>query len=387
MLRNYLFIASLLFGFYGSIGAQSKVIFSDLDWLEVMDRAQAEDKLIFLDAYTSWCQACKEMDRTTFNSVRLANALNKDFISVKMNMEEGQGPVLGFRYGIQIYPSFVFFTSAGTEIIGTNGYKNVDQMISLLMSAKNVDRQFKAMTERYESEDRHPDFLYNYLMELRSREDGHSTQVLQDYFEASQDWAEPRTMDLIIAETDGVDSPYFDFIVSHRDAFNKRYTHSFITDKLELWTEEAVYTQNVLSILEAESLLKRVYLQDGQDRADAYVIKRHLTEGKLDAFADRVIQYVDRIDTRDPDVLNDFAWQFYEHVDNKQDLETALGWAQQSVKLQNSYYNNDTLAALYYKLGNKRKAKKHAKKAIKLAKKVDQEVPGTKELLAKIKAM
>ena len=68
-------------------------------------------------------------------------------------------------------------------------------------------------------------------------------------------------------------------------------------------------------------------------------------------------------------------------------LEKAVKWAEKSVELEDAYYNNDTLASLYYKTGDKKKAKKAAEHAIELAKENGEDYSATKELLDKIKKM
>src|SRR5690606_12573000 len=69
------------------------------------------------------------------------------------------------------------------------------------------------------------------------------------------------------------------------------------------------------------------------------------------------------------DELNSIAWNFFENATDKAALEKALNWAKQSVKMKEGYANSDTLANLYFKLGQKENAKTWATKAIELAKK------------------
>jgi hypothetical protein len=55
--------------------------------------------------------------------------------------------------------------------------------------------------------------------------------------------------------------------------------------------------------------------------------------------------------------------------------------------MESLYYNNDTVAALYYKLGKKGKALKYASKAIALAKETGEDYSSTAMLLDNIKKM
>ena len=83
--------------------------------------------------------------------------------------------------------------------------------------------------------------------------------------------------------------------------------------------------------------------------------------------------------------LNSIAWNFFENVTNKSSLETALKWAQESVKQSENSANTDTLANLYNKLNDKANAKIWAEKAIELAKKNGEDASETQKLLDSLK--
>jgi hypothetical protein len=75
------------------------------------------------------------------------------------------------------------------------------------------------------------------------------------------------------------------------------------------------------------------------------------------------------------------------NVDNSTYLEKGLEMALQSVEIEAQFANTDTVAALYYKLGNKKKAKKYARMAIDMGVEEGADVSDTEALLDKISAM
>ena len=87
------------------------------------------------------------------------------------------------------------------------------------------------------------------------------------------------------------------------------------------------------------------------------------------------------------DELNEYAWIIYEESQNKKDLKSALKWVKMSIDMDNNYYNNDTLAALYYRLGKKGKALKAANKAVELAEAAGEDHSATDILIKNIKKM
>ena len=62
-----------------------------VDWMEWSDRAfkkaKDENKLIFLSIGYSTCHWCHEMARQSFSQQDVADVLNKDFISIKVDKE------------------------------------------------------------------------------------------------------------------------------------------------------------------------------------------------------------------------------------------------------------------------------------------------------------
>jgi thioredoxin 1 len=83
-------------------------------WKEAVTKAKAENKYIFLDAFASWCGPCKTMDKEVYTLAKLGSYFNKKFISVRIDMEKGEGPALAKRFpSIDGYPSLLFFGADG----------------------------------------------------------------------------------------------------------------------------------------------------------------------------------------------------------------------------------------------------------------------------------
>lgn len=67
--------------------------------------------------------------------------------------------------------------------------------------------------------------------------------------------------------------------------------------------------------------------------------------------------------------INKIAWYFYEKVNDKKELESALKWSKKSLELDRLSLYVDTYAHLLFKLGNIKKAIKFEKEAVELAEK------------------
>ncbi len=78
-----------------------------------LEKAKAEDKLVFIDFYTSWCLPCKLMDEDVFTDEAFGDYMNEHFISVKINAEQGNGPNLAALYEVKSYPTLLFLDLNG----------------------------------------------------------------------------------------------------------------------------------------------------------------------------------------------------------------------------------------------------------------------------------
>ncbi|MGL5890459.1 MAG: DUF255 domain-containing protein, partial [Bacteroidia bacterium] len=64
------------------LSAGEGIRFAEGNWEAIRDKAQKENKYIFLDGFTDWCYWCKVMDKQTFPDKAVAELLNTKFISV-----------------------------------------------------------------------------------------------------------------------------------------------------------------------------------------------------------------------------------------------------------------------------------------------------------------
>ena len=56
-------------------------------WKEILTKAKAENKTIFVDVYTKWCGPCKHVSETVFPQEKLGEYYNSRFINFKIDAE------------------------------------------------------------------------------------------------------------------------------------------------------------------------------------------------------------------------------------------------------------------------------------------------------------
>lgn len=97
----------------------------------LLDRAKAENKLVFLDFYTTWCLPCRVMDEEVFSLAGTGRALDKNFISYKVNAEKDNGPVLATVYSVYAYPALLFLDADGNVLARKDGSLSNSQFLDL----------------------------------------------------------------------------------------------------------------------------------------------------------------------------------------------------------------------------------------------------------------
>lgn len=106
------------------------IVFAGGSWKEILAQAKKENKLVFLDAYTTWCRPCIMMAKNVFTLNHVAEYYNTNFINVTMDMEKGDGPALVKKYKIRAYPDFLWIDGDGRIVHRNGGYQEADVFIA-----------------------------------------------------------------------------------------------------------------------------------------------------------------------------------------------------------------------------------------------------------------
>ena len=113
----------------GGAKAAEGITFIHENVSEALNKAKTENKLVFVDAYTTWCGPCKMMVKNTFPDADVASLFNTKFVNLKMDMEKGDGVDMAKRYEIAAYPTLLFLDGEGQLIHKAIGYHDVSQIL------------------------------------------------------------------------------------------------------------------------------------------------------------------------------------------------------------------------------------------------------------------
>lgn len=367
--------------------AQSEIEFSTNDWQAILKKAKTENKLVFLDAYASWCGPCKWMSKNVFTDPQVAGYMNETFVNAKIDMEKGEGPDLAKRYGVKAYPTFLIINGDGEMVHQFCGSSPVDKFMARVKTGLDPEKRLSAVSARVEEKGASPQEMKEYLTLL--------DDACMDYLPAYKDFLanipgtkfrEDAYFQLAEAFPPPMGYEAFDYILGVRDALGQKFgeeTVSKIIDQSIRKTlydalrheEEGNYEQvrNEVRglVYETEPIILRTDLIY-YERAEEW-----------ENYFNSAFTLIEKYGPVEANLLNSIAWTIYENIDNEKQLAYGVQWAEQSVNLDSRYYNHDTLAALLFKQGNNEEALAVAQTAITLAKENDEDYSDTVDLIKK----
>lgn len=382
----------LAFAFYlGGMNAQGDsagIQFEQAPWADILAKAKAEKKIIFVDAYTDWCGPCKMMSAKVFTQAEVADYYNDNFINVKMNMESGDGIMLSDKYSVIVYPTLLFIDGTGTIVHRAVGYHDTANFLGLGETATTPGKRLSGLEQRYDFGDRSAQFLYDYTFARADVMDGSHPAIAEEYLATQKDWGEERNLTFLFRFMEKTDGKMFDYFLDNKAKYVGIFGETPVARKLQYMINSSIQDTKEDSALDQVSrLYKKVYPNQAEEMTSDFAKMYYLRAGDIPKYTEAAKNHYAQYGTEDWESLNETAWNFYEFVEDKNDLKQAIKWAQKSVALERTFYNTDTLAALYYKLGKKKKALKTAENAISLAKSAGEDYTETLRLLDEIHKM
>lgn len=187
---------------------------------EALEKAKVENKLIFVDFYTSWCGPCKQMTKDIFPLEEVGNFYNEHFVCCKVDAEKGEGIALAKKYGIRGYPTFLFADANGNSVHSGIGGKSVEKFIELGKIALDPSKRLNAKKEKFESGKMSREEVLEYLNTLLSA-GGNVTKVLNHHLSSlsEEETYSEETFKLIKNYAIRFEEEAFQFLITNREKY------------------------------------------------------------------------------------------------------------------------------------------------------------------------
>ncbi len=191
-------------------------------WAEIINIAKKENKVIFVDCYTTWCGPCKMLSKNVFPQKAVGDYFNTSFINVKIDCEKGEGPGLKDKFGVSAFPTMLFI-DANTERVlhRVVGAVSAEKLIE---EAKNAPAEAKRATElatKFKQNKKDIKVTEDYLGYLIKISDPKAKEVAIHYFSLipKTDWHKKEYFWIMSRYIDDPFSKEASYFFKNKDAF------------------------------------------------------------------------------------------------------------------------------------------------------------------------
>ena len=218
------------------VGVFAQTNFEELTLDEALVKAKNENKLVFLDTYTSWCGPCAYMAKTVFPQKEMGDFMNPRFVCLKVDAEKGEGVEIAKRYGVTAFPTFFILTPDGEvrhKIVG--GSETPAEFIARVKEGLDEETALSTLEAKYKAGDRTPVFMARYVRALLAIGDPRAKAVADDLIAALPDGQRTDTAYWFVYEDAAlspIGSPNMDYLLRNAARFQKSVGTERVNEKI-----------------------------------------------------------------------------------------------------------------------------------------------------------
>ncbi|WP_284461651.1 thioredoxin fold domain-containing protein [Chryseobacterium sp.] len=375
------------------ISAQESIQFQELPFKDIIAKAKKEKKLVFLDAYASWCGPCKMMEKNVFTQKSVGDYFNASFINARFDMEKGEGREIAAKYGVRSYPTYLFLNGEGELVSQNSGYMEAGMFVTMAQDINSPGNKKGSLKERFANGEKDPEFLIN-VMKLNSSSDfDFAKKASERYFENKKKTEElsKEEIGLLLYFVKSTEDRNYSVFTSRKAEIIKflpeeTYKEFDAQLKLSKIVEQSIDEKN--KRINEDTFMKAAEPLVGKEAATTKLNQTKLSYYEQNAnfpeFEKAALDYYKNADAFEPNELLRAAWIFSDHIETPASLKKATEWAEKSVMRSETSENTYILAKLYFLTGNKEMAKNYAEMSKNIAVQTHKDSKLAEELLNKI---
>lgn len=296
-MKKYIFLILTILSF--ACATQNEgTQFKELSFEKALKKAEKSGKPLFIDCYTKTCAPCKYMIENIFPLKECGDYFNANFISIKKDMEEGDGLEIAKKYNIEMYPTYLILNADGTEICrelrSVSSPDRVNDFIDIIKSALHLAE----MSEKFDSGERDATFMKEYLNTLRSKDRNQLMRVMNKLMlpMSVKELASPENWKLIKDELHQIENPLF------RKIFNERKELANILGKEEVYNKLASdykedYRMGRMMITNFDIRIQDIALLEEEGYPELIstryaLIFKNITQNQQEEQIDKIIQII-----------------------------------------------------------------------------------------------
>lgn len=384
-----------------------------LNWQQLIAKAKADNKYIFVDCNTTWCLPCRKMEKEVFVQPCVGDYFNANFISVKAQMDSSKkdnalvqtwysdARYLRETYQVSAYPTYLFFTPEGKLLDMKSGAFPANAFVDLAKTAIAPENNYYAQAEEFKKGKR--DLTAMSFLARKALEMGDSSlsrEAANAYVAAltKDKWLTKENIEFTQQFTKSTTEKGFRFFYQNADSINRimqtpGYAEGVVTGMIyrEIVSPKELQAKQTNTVPDWKRLEQQIRKKYNASYADRVVLSARTgwarSNKEYAEYTKCLAMQMDKgyifLSPNNPiaDLIwNNLAWEIFLYSQEPAELEKALDWSMQAIRIVPDPNSFDTYASLLYKLGKKDKAIIWQQTAIKLN-------PESAELKQKLEAM
>ncbi len=377
-----------------AISAQEAIQFQELPFKDIIAKAKKEKKLVFIDAYASWCGPCKMMEKNVFTQKAVSDYYNTNFINARFDMEKGEGRDIASQFGVRSYPTYLFLNGEGELVSRNTGYMEESLFVAMAQDINSPGNKKGSLKDRFAGGEKDPEFLIN-IMKLNANSDYEFAKKASERYFQNKKKTEELTKDeigfLLYFVKSSEDTNYNVFASRKAEIIKylpeETYNEFDAQLKLGKIVEQSIDDKN--KKINDDYFMKTAEPLVGKEAATKKLNQTKLSyyeqNSNFPEYEKAALDYYKNSDAFDPNEILRAAWIFADHVKTPASLKKATEWAEKSVMRSETSENTYILAKLYHLTGNKEMAKNYAEMSKNMAVQGNKDSQLADELLKQIK--
>ncbi|PWW25674.1 thioredoxin family protein [Chryseobacterium sp. AG844] len=377
-----------------AISAQEAIQFQELPFKDIIAKAKKEKKLVFIDAYASWCGPCKMMEKNVFTQKSVSDYYNTNFINARFDMEKGEGRDIASKFGVRSYPTYLFLNGEGELVSRNTGYMEESLFVAMAQDINSPGNKKGSLKDRFAGGEKDPEFLIN-IMKLNANSDYEFAKKASERYFQNKKKTEELSKDEIgfllyfVKSSEDTNYPVFASRKAEIIKFLPEETYNEFDAQLKLGkiVEQSIDDKN--KKINDDYFMKAAEPLVGKEAAVKKLNQTKLSyyeqNSNFPEYEKAALDYYKNSDAFDPNELLRAAWIFADHVKTPSSLKKATEWAEKSVMRSETSENTYILAKLYHLTGNKEMAKNYAEMSKNMTVQGNKDSQLADELLKQIK--
>ncbi len=143
------------------------VNFETGNWKSVLAKAKVQNRMVYVDVYTTWCGPCKVLERTVFPQKEAGDKYNSLFVNYRIDAEKGEGIALKAKYRVTGFPTHLFINPKTEAVVyqagGAGDVAGFNENADIALEEKADPMTWTLYTKGFSAGRRDPQFLKDYL--------------------------------------------------------------------------------------------------------------------------------------------------------------------------------------------------------------------------------